>query len=49
MAYQLRIEFDEVIDWSDYTQGNAEIVLLRPNQSLLHMATDQWLRNMRMR
>jgi putative peptide zinc metalloprotease protein len=49
VAYQLRIEIDSSEGWSNYTHGNAEVVLLRPNQSILHMATDQWLRNMRMR
>jgi hypothetical protein len=49
VAYQLLIRVEEDRDWSEYSNGNAEVVLLRPNQSLLHMATDQWFRNMRMR
>jgi putative peptide zinc metalloprotease protein len=49
VAYQLLIRVGEERDWSEYSNGNAEVVLLRPNQSLLHMATDQWFRNMRMR
>ena len=49
MFYQVRIEFDDDFPESDYYDGNAEVVFVRPGQSLLHMATDQWLRNIKLR
>ena len=49
MAYQVRIEFVDHLSSSEYIHGNAEVVLLRPSQSLLKIATDQWLRHARMR
>ena len=49
MTYQVRIEFVDHLSSSEYIHGNAEVVILRPSQSLLSIATDQWLRHARMR
>jgi len=49
MAYRLQIELDSPRLWTNYNNGSAEIVFVKPNQSLLHVATDHWLRNMKVR
>lgn len=48
-TYRVRIEFVDYLSSSEYIHGNAEVVLLRLSQSLLTIATDQWLRHARMR
>jgi len=49
MTYRLRIQLNENRDWSFYSNGNAELVFVRPNQSIMKMALDNWMRNSKMR
>ena len=49
MSYDVRIALDEGPEWSHYLNGNAEIVFVKPNQSILKLAMDTWMRDSKMR
>ena len=49
MSYDVRIALDEGPEWSLYLNGNAEIVFIKPNQSILKLAMDTWMRDSKMR
>jgi len=49
MSYDVRILLDEAPKWSLYSNGNVEIVFVKPNQSILKLAMDTWMRDGKMR
>ena len=49
MTYQVRIRLTEDRAWPLYTNGNAEVVFIKPSQSILKMAMDNWMRDSKMR
>ncbi len=49
MLHQVRIELDERRAWSGYSSGNAEVVFIKPSQSIFNMAMDKWMRDSKMR
>ena len=49
MLHQVRIELNEQRVWSGYSSGNAEVVFIKPSQSIFKMAMDKWMRDSKMR
>ena len=49
MLHQVRIELNEQRAWSGYSSGNAEVVFIKPSQSIFKMAMDKWMRDSKMR
>jgi len=49
MMYQVRIILDENQPLKLYSNGSAEVVFIKPSQSILKLATDNWMRDSRMR
>jgi putative peptide zinc metalloprotease protein len=49
MIYQVRIMLDENHPTELYSNGSAEVVFIKPSQSLLKLAMDNWMRDSRMR
>jgi putative peptide zinc metalloprotease protein len=49
MSYDVRIAFDEGQEWNLYYNGNAEIVFNKPQQSILKLAMDTWMRDSKVR
>lgn len=49
MTYQVRIALINDRACPLYTDGNAEVVFIKPSQSLLNMAMDHWMRDSKMR
>ena len=49
MTYQVRIKLTENRAGPLYTNGNAEVVFIKPSQSVFNMAMDNWMRDSKMR
>ena len=49
MTYQVRIALTNDPACPLYTDGNAEVVFIKPSQSILNMAMDHWMRDSKMR
>lgn len=49
MIYQVRIILDENQLGTLYSNGSAEVVFIKPSQSILKLAMDNWMRDSRMR
>lgn len=49
MIYQVRIILDENQPGALYSNGSAEVVFIKPSQSILKLAMDHWMRDSRMR
>ena len=49
MTYQVRIILDENQPGILYSNGSAEVVFIKPSQSILKLAMDNWMRDSRMR
>ena len=49
MIYQVRIILDENQPGAFYSNGSAEVVFIKPSQSILKLAMDNWMRDSRMR
>ena len=49
MTYQVRITLINDQACPLYTDGSAEVVFIKPSQSLLNMAMDHWMRDSKMR
>jgi len=49
MVFQVRIILDENQPSSLYSNGGAEVVFIKPSQSILKLAIDHWMRDSRMR
>ncbi len=49
MTYRIRIQLSDDRDWKKYSNGNAEVVFIRPSQSIVTMAADSWMRNSKLR
>ena len=49
MTYQVRIELNQDRVWRLYSNGNAEVVFIKPSQSIFRMAMDKWMRDSKMR
>lgn len=49
MTYQVKVSVNENRNWLLYSNGNAEIVFIKPSQSIVTMAMDTWMRDSKMR
>jgi multidrug resistance efflux pump len=49
MWHQVRIELNEQRAWAGCSSGNAEVVFIKPSQSIFKMAMDKWMRDSKMR
>lgn len=49
MTHQVKVRVNENRNWSLYSNGNAEIVFIKPSQSIVTMAMDNWMRDSKMR
>ena len=49
MTYRVRIRLIGNGEWTLYANGNAEVVFVRPSQSIVNMASDHWMRHSKIR
>ncbi len=49
MTYFVKVRVNENRNWTLYSNGNAEIVFIKPSQSIVTMAMDTWMRDSKMR
>ena len=49
MTYQVRIELTDDRAWRLYSNGNAEVVFIKPSLSIIRIAMDKWMRESKMR
>ena len=49
MTHQVKVKVNENRVWPFYTNGNADVVFIKPSQSIVAMVIDKWMRDSKLR